>query len=116
VNARHGLLRRLARASAVALCLALAAPAFAAEPLGSAPKPTLKTTLSASAIAKVETLDLTEAVATTQAPSSADDATNSPAFFKTPKGAAVLVLLAAGVSYTIYSAFHDRKPVKSPIR
>jgi hypothetical protein len=41
---------------------------------------------------------------------------SSPSFFKTPKGIAVLVLIAAGVGYTAYSAVHDRQPVKSPIR
>jgi hypothetical protein len=35
-------------------------------------------------------------------------------FFKTKKGAAVLVLLAAGFGYTLYSKSHDR--VLSPIR
>ena len=35
-------------------------------------------------------------------------------FFKTKKGAAVIVLLAAGFGYGLYSKSHDR--VKSPIR
>jgi hypothetical protein len=29
---------------------------------------------------------------------------------------AAIVLMAAGVAFTVYSVSHDRKPVKSPIR
>src|SRR5712691_1886567 len=36
------------------------------------------------------------------------------AFFKTKKGAAVLVLVAVGFGYTLYSKNHDR--VSSPVR
>jgi hypothetical protein len=43
-------------------------------------------------------------------PGTADHAS----FFKTKKGAAVLVLLAAGFGYTLYSKSHDR--VLSPVR
>lgn len=37
-------------------------------------------------------------------------------FFSSPKGVAVIVLMAAGVGYAVYSAKNDRDPVKSPIR
>src|SRR5436305_12022251 len=40
--------------------------------------------------------------------------TSSGQFFKTQKGAAVLVLIGAGFGYTLYSRFHDE--VKSPMR
>lgn len=116
MKARHTFLRRIAAALSVVLCLTLAAPAFAAEPARPAAKPPVKTSLSASAMAKAEALEPAEAVLTTAQVDAADDPTSSPAFFKTGKGAAVLVLLAAGVGYSIYSAFNDRDPVKSPIR
>ena len=35
-------------------------------------------------------------------------ATQSPAFFKTPAGIAVLAVVGAGAGYAIYSAQHDR--------
>jgi len=116
VKARHTFLRRIAAALSVVLCLTLAAPAFAAEPARPAAKPPVKTSLAASAMAKAEALEPAKAVLNAQEPGAADDPTSSPAFFKTGKGAAVLVLLAAGVGYSIYSAFNDRDPVKSPIR
>lgn len=37
-------------------------------------------------------------------------------FFKTKKGALALVLVAAGVGFTVWSINHDRKPVRSPVR
>lgn len=39
---------------------------------------------------------------------------NSPSFFKTPVGIAVIAVIAAGVGYAAYSASHDR--IKSPGR
>ena len=38
----------------------------------------------------------------------------SPSFFKTPAGIVTLVVVAAGVSYALYSTSHDR--IKSPAR
>lgn len=115
MKARHTFLRRVAAALSVVLCLTLAAPAFAAEPASPAPKPPVKTSLAASAMAKAEAVEPAKAVMATQT-AAPDDPTASPSFFKTGKGALVLVLIAAGVGYTAYSAVHDRKPVKSPIR
>src|SRR5262245_47591769 len=37
-------------------------------------------------------------------------------FFKTPAGVVAAVLMTAGLGYAVYSASHDRKPVRSPIR
>jgi hypothetical protein len=42
--------------------------------------------------------------------------TDSKSFFSTPTGVAAIVLMVAGVGFAVYSASHDRKPVKSPIR
>ncbi len=41
-------------------------------------------------------------------------ATEPSPFFKTKKGATVLVLIGAGFGYALYSRFHDE--IKSPIR
>jgi hypothetical protein len=49
------------------------------------------------------------------APPQAGTSSDTP-FLKTRRGAAVLALMAAGVAFTIWSARHDREPVKSPIR
>ncbi len=37
-------------------------------------------------------------------------------FLKTTKGKVAIVLFVAGAGWAIYSAKHDREPVKSPIR
>lgn len=109
--------RFLAGALALVVGLTLVAtPAFAAGP---APGP-----IAAAATAKVEAMPaeaLAQAAPATPAAKAAPAAptapsTSSPSFFKTGKGIAVLVLVAAGVGYSGYSAVHDRKPVKSPIR
>ena len=93
----------------------MAPPAFAAGP---APGP-----IAAAAAAKVEAMPaeaLAQAApaapATKTAPAAAAAETGGKPFFKTTTGAIALALLAAGLGYTAYSAVHDRKPVKSPIR
>jgi len=48
--------------------------------------------------------------------SAAATAPVSRPFLRTPAGVAAMVLMTAGAGYAIYSASHDRKPVKSPIR
>ncbi len=52
---------------------------------------------------------------TTAGPATGNPRTDS-SFFKTTAGRLTLVLMAAGIGFTIYSASHDTKPVKSPIR
>jgi len=37
-------------------------------------------------------------------------------FFRTPAGVVAAVLMTAGLGFAVYSASHDRKPVRSPIR
>jgi len=82
-------------------------PAAAAGPAETTPTPTphLTTTLSPATLNALQTQ-----ASRTQDPA----ATGGTAFFKTKKGAAVLVLIAAGFGYTFYSKQHDR--VLSPIR
>ncbi|MEO5761087.1 MAG: hypothetical protein ABIR28_02135 [Vicinamibacteria bacterium] len=52
---------------------------------------------------------------TTAAPATGNPRTDRT-FFKTTGGKIALGLMAVGVGATVYSASHDRKPVKSPIR
>jgi hypothetical protein len=40
----------------------------------------------------------------------------SGSFFKSTRGKVTLALMAAGTGFAVYSAHHDRIPVKSPIR
>lgn len=108
--------RYLNRARSLAGLLALivgltlvAPPAFAAAPAPAQP-------LAAAAAAKVEAMPAAALAQAAQAKPAAAPAETSKPFFKTGKGIAVLVLIAGGVGYAAYSAVHDRKPVKSPIR
>ena len=105
-------MKRFTRGVAVGTCAALmsclvAMPAAAGPnpPAGAAPAPRLITTLSPATLSS-----LAPAVAPEQETGRGD----AISFFKTKKGALVLVLMGAGLSYTLYSKFHDR--VKSPIR
>jgi hypothetical protein len=105
VKRSSGPIRKLC-AGAVALTVGvacLASPCRAEEPAGSGAAPHSIATLPSETLAR---LALQEQPQT----STADNAS----FFKTKKGAAVLVLLAAGFGYTLYSKSHDR--VLSSIR
>jgi len=84
-------------------------PAAAAGPTDSFPSRTthLTTTLSPTTLSALQSH-----AASAQATTAADAGGTS--FFKTKKGAAVIVLLAAGFGYAFYSKSHDR--VLSPIR
>jgi hypothetical protein len=83
-----------------------AIPAAAAGPVDppAAKTTRLHTTLSAATLAS-----LAPARAAEQ-----DANGGSTSFFKTRKGVAVLVLMGAGLGYTLYSKNHDR--VTSPVR
>jgi hypothetical protein len=111
-------------ASPVAWALALilgftfaAPPALTAADMGKAPMtPRAPSRLAAATAAKLAVLaPAPRAFAQTpNAPASSES--DSKPFFRTPTGIAAIVLMVAGVSFAIYSANHDRKPVKSPIR
>lgn len=110
--------RNPARARSLAGFLALlvgltfvAPPAFAADP---APKstPAPQPTLVETAEAALEAMPAATLAQAAQTAPEASSAPSEPSFFKTGKGAAVLVLLAGGLGYTVYSFSHDR--VKSP--
>ncbi len=116
--------RRLMRwtspvAGALALVMGLtyaAPPATTAAEAGKAPMARVSSRLSAATTAKLATLAPTPR-AFAQAPSSPPSSGGeSKSFFGTPAGVAAIVLMVAGVGFAVYSANHDRKPVKSPIR
>ena len=106
--------RPLAGVLALVVGMTLAAPpASAAEAKASTPAGTSR--LAATTAARIAKLaPAPRAFAQAQAAPAA--ATDSKSFFSTPTGVAAIVLMAAGVGFAIYSANHDRKPVKSPVR
>ena len=101
------------RALVVALILTAAPlPSFAGEPPAPAPpRPTL-TALVEQAAAATPLTPVRKQTATGAQGSKTD--MGSPSFFKKPAGIAVLVTLAAGVGYALYSTSHDR--VHSPAK
>jgi cell division septation protein DedD len=106
--------RPLAGLLALVVGLAFAVPpAFAAEPTPD-PSPTPRPTLAEAAVAAVDALPAATVAQAAQATPAPSPAPEGKSFFKTGKGAAVLVLLAAGLGYTAYSFSHDR--VKSPAK
>lgn len=106
-----------ARAAASALTLALgivwtAPPATAAElPTSPSPQPN-RPSIAAATSAKLAQLDTSKAFQ--QAPAAATEGDSSGSFFRTPKGVAVLVLMAVGTGYAIYSAKSER--INNPVR
>lgn len=95
----------LGRVLALAVVIALLPlPAMAGDAGQKTTTPGIRA--SAAAMVKTEQLAATPAPAA-QAQSGAAD-TGSPSFFKRPVGIAVLVTLAAGVGYALYSTSHDR--------
>lgn len=105
-----------AKALAVALVLVLgpglaAAPAFAAD---AAPVPVKPTTLAAAVEAKLATMDTAAAVVQAPAAPAAAGTSGRSSFFKTPKGAAALILLGGLTGYSIYGALN--KAATSPGR
>jgi hypothetical protein len=124
VTVRFPLSRRaLPRAVVLAVCVTLiplpvSAGESTAPPKATAtetPKPPETRTLRA-AIEKVDTRDLKPTMTSRAAPrrskQDTDVAKESPAFFKTGPGIAVLAVIAVGVGYALYSTQHDR--VHSP--
>jgi hypothetical protein len=103
--------RRFRVMSALLVVASIAAPTFAAESAAtgspaSAPTHRSLTTLSEASASLLR--DTGTAAAQSTAPA------DSRQFFKTKKGAAVVALLVAGFSYTLYSKFHDE--IKSAVR
>ena len=105
--------RPIAGLLALTLTLAGAAPVAAAEPVAPQPTP-----LAASANATVAAMPLTPAVLAQSTPAAQAAATTDTGkgFFKTSAGKVALVLMLAGTSYMVYSAFKDNDAVASPNR
>ena len=107
--------RPIAGLLALTLGLAGAAPVAAAE---ATPQVAQPTTLSASVNATVAALPITAGALAQATPAAQAAATTDTGkgFFKTSAGRVALVLMLAGTSYMVYSAFKDNDPVASPIR
>lgn len=106
--------RTLAGALGVLTALTSAAPPAAASEAAREPAPVAKTSLGAAAL---RVADQAPRSALAQAANTPPDAADSNAgFLGTNKGKFVAVLFVAGAAWAIYSAHHDRDPVRSPVR
>lgn len=109
-------LTRLRSSAALACALALSATlvpttAFASE--GSPNERSFRLRASVQAAAVVESHRLEKRVATSAARQASGQTTRdpkleSPSFFRTPVGVAVLAAFGVGVGYALYSASNDR--------
>jgi len=93
--------------------VAVSAPVAASEATPQVARPT---SLAASANATVAAMPipaLAQAAPAAQAGTTTD---TGKSFFKTPAGRISLVLMLAGTSYMVYSAFKDNDPVHSQFR
>jgi len=86
-------------------------PALAAGANDTAAKPA-RTGLAAAAAARVAAAPPVRLAQDSGTTSSG----GSRSFFRSPTGMAAIALMVVGGGYAIYSAHHDQKPVKSPIR
>lgn len=89
---------------AIVASLLATVPAAAAGPEASgagAPRTSTITTLSPATLARLQT-------PARQTQTQGNTTADGNGFFKTKKGAAVVVLLAAGCGFTLYSKVHDR--------
>jgi len=100
-----GSTRLVAGALALLLGLTLGAPPAANAREAKAPA---KASIAATAAAAVARMDTRAAVRLDQdPPAPAGGSADNRSFFRSGRGAAVLVLLAAGVGYAIYSTRND---------
>ena len=98
---------------ALTLALAGSAPVAASDTQPQVARPT---TLAASAHATVAAMPipaLAQAAPAAQASATTD---TGKGFFKTGAGKVAIVLMLAGTSYMVYSAFKDNDPVHSQFR
>jgi hypothetical protein len=98
----------------VALVLAVAAvpvPALAGDDERPAPRPS---PIAATAEKVAANADLATAQGQAPAAEGSKVPLDSPSFFRTPVGIAVLAVIGAGAGFAIYSAKNDR--IKSPAR
>jgi hypothetical protein len=111
------------RAAAAALCVTVgfgvaATPSLAADaaktPGAKAPSSLTRLSPASREVLAKSTPTVRRSEGGQQTP--ATPGTTSGGFFKSTKGKVTLVLMGAGVGFTIWSISHDREPVKSPIR
>jgi hypothetical protein len=95
--------------------MTFSAPPASAVEAGSA-APAAPSRLAATTAARLATLAPAPRAFAQAQSAPASSGTDAKSFFSTPTGVAAIVLMAAGVAFTVYSVSHDRKPVKSPIR
>jgi hypothetical protein len=100
-----GSTRLVAGALALLLGLTLAAPPAANAREAKAPP--AKASIAATAAAAVARMDTGAVRLTQDPPAPASGSPEGSSFFRSGRGAAVLVLLAAGVGYAIYSTRND---------
>ena len=108
-------LRRTARSVLAGCALQLALPAWAAEgPKAPLPQPEARP-LAAAAERKASEAAVarTSRVSQDAAPVAAASDSQQP-FLKSPKGIAVILLMAAGTGYAIYAATNQR--ISNPLR
>jgi hypothetical protein len=101
----------------LALTVALTGAAPAATAAEATPRVAQPKTLTASANATVAAMALPAgALAQAAQATPAGTTDTGKGFFSTSAGRIALVLMAAGTSYMVYSAFKDNDPVKSQFR
>ncbi len=105
--------RPIAGVLALALALAGATPAAASEATPEVARPTSLAASASATVAAMPISALAQAAPAAQASATAD---SGKSFFKTGAGKIALVLMLAGTSYMVYSAFKDNDPVKSQFR
>ena len=109
------------RAAAAALCVTVgfgvaATPSLAAD---AAKAPGVKAPTSLTRLSPASRQVLARSTSPKLRSSEGGQTPTPPAsggFFKSTKGKVTLVLMGAGVGFTIWSISHDREPVKSPVR
>ena len=107
--------RTAARVLSVTLALGAAALPCAAADTARAKSPSTLTHLSSETRRILATPSASRLSAQAKDPG-AGGPTSASTFFHSTRGKVTVVLMAAGAGLAIWSASHDRKPVKSPIR
>lgn len=106
--------RTLAGALVFLTALTSAAPPVAADPKPEPATPTtMATPLSAAIVRAAESAPTTALAQTTD---TATLSSSDEGFMSSGKGRFLAVLFLGGVAWAIYSAHHDRDPVRSPVR
>ena len=112
---RRSMSRTAARVLSITVLLGVAGLPCAAGDTAPPTSPTRLTRLSGSTRRMLATTPA--ARVSTQAKDPGGAGPTSPStFFHSTRGKVTVVLMAAGAGLAVWSAHHDRQPVKSPIR